>query len=195
MYVIAAYIRRYVDLNKVKHMEKAYVGLSALLMVTMVIFYFLSKKITLFASFNMHNYYFRNNSLIVLASSIALLLSFLKLKLKSSILIKFVKFVSPLTLGVYLIHDNPLIREVLWKQLFPLRAFERDILLLPKVLGVVVAVFVSGVLIDYIRAKLFSIFETAGWYKRLMNMMDGVIPQITKKLDVYDEKTADSDIV
>lgn len=185
LYVVAAYIRRYVDLGKVKHTFKVFLGLSALLVAIMLVFYFLSRKISLFASYAMHNYYFRFNSGIVLASAIALFLTFLKHQLYSGILVRLVKFASPLTLGVYLIHDNPLMRDVIWKQLFPLNSMARDMLWIPKTVGSVVTVFVACIMIDFIRAKLFSLIESTSFYKKGMNAIDRIVPRMCDIIEKY----------
>ena len=57
-----------------------------------------------------------NNSVIVLASASLIFLTFKNIKIKSS---AFINTLAKSVLGVYLIHDNELVRKVIWAQLFP----------------------------------------------------------------------------
>lgn len=63
---------------------------------------------------------------------------------------------APYTFGVYLIHDHLLVREWLWTTI-PMQSFCSYLIFPFIVIGVCVAIFIVGVMIDFIRKKVFDI--------------------------------------
>lgn len=59
---------------------------------------------------------YKYNSPINLLASVSLFLVFVRIKISSGYLCKWIQFFAPLTFGIYLIHDNILVREHLWHQ-------------------------------------------------------------------------------
>lgn len=115
---------------------------------------------------NRNKYLFEMQTIPLVLASIALFEGFLKIDIGSH---KSINFISSLTFGVYLIHDNIYLRELLWK------TFVRDTLFkewlnAPNVetspwfalisIGVILAVFIAGALIElfrmYVVEKLYS---------------------------------------
>lgn len=103
---------------------------------------------------------------LILLSAIMLLIVFSTLKTgKTSITI--ISFLSPLTFGVYLIHDNPYIRHYIIEPLFPSA---------PTSFGLIATILIGGFalyltcsLIDFLRQKLFDLFKIKSFFIRLEN--------------------------
>lgn len=175
LYVIAAYIRKHLDVTKVRGALLTYFGASTVLLLLMLALYWLSQKISVLYEHGFYSYYARYNSTIVLVASVALFVAFLKLRIQSDWLKRIIRFVSPLTLGVYLIHDNPRVREVLWQEWFPLSSMERNLLLPLKTISIVLLIFVVCITIDYLRARLFAVLEARIWYKNFLKKIDDIV--------------------
>ena len=83
------------------------------------------------------------------------------------------------TLGIYLIHDNPFVRNVIWTNVFHNAEFVNSPLLIPHMIGTVVAVFVVCGTIELIRKntleRLYSGFVT--------RQSDKIEAKIQKRLD------------
>lgn len=58
--------------------------------------------------------FYMYNSPTILLASIALFIFFLNLKINSDKIKNLIQYIAPSTLGVYLIHEHPLIRSQLW---------------------------------------------------------------------------------
>lgn len=109
LYLFGAYIRLYINTDKIKNWS-CFLSLILCIIVNV-----------LFKYHNSSIYYrfMRYNNLDILAASILIFLSFLLLRDDNipGFLKRSIQFFSPLTLGVYLIHDNELIRNILWDKL------------------------------------------------------------------------------
>lgn len=70
---------------------------------------------------------------------------------------------APFTFGIYLMHDGRLMRTLLWNDWVPLRLYWGCPTLVPRLLAVVVVVFVAGACIDALRALLFRCCPLDEW--------------------------------
>ena len=154
LYIIASYIRKYVRNVKKSKALIVYIAMSSTIFLSIVVLYIISRMINAFES--ILNYYAHYNSIFVTIGAVALFLLFLQIEIKNKKFEKMVCLVSPLTMGVYLIHDNPYMRNVIWKKI-PIRGAERDILLLFKMSGIVIVIFCACICVDFIRLKLFAL--------------------------------------
>lgn len=64
--------------------------------------------------------------------------------------------IAPYTLGVYLIHDHPYIRQLLWQKWTSFCTYIDSIYLLPLMVVTSVAIFITCILIDLIRTRIFT---------------------------------------
>lgn len=74
-------------------------------------------------------------------------------------LVKRIVRIAPFVLGVYLLHDHWYVRSFLWNEIVDWGLYVNSFTFLPIVFGTSIVVFLSGVLLDYIRAKLFQIVK------------------------------------
>ena len=63
------------------------------------------------------------------------------------------------TFGVYLIHDNNLVRPFLWRVVFKNASFQNSPYLIPYSIGVVILVYVACTAIEILRSKIFKIIS------------------------------------
>ena len=99
--------------------------------------------------------------------SLAIFVYFVYTKIENRIAHIVVK-VAPYTFGVYLIHDNTLVREWLWRSFIP-DTFSYPMFIYSMVLAV--AIFVACLIIDFLRSKLFVRFR-----------IDTLIQNLSKRL-------------
>lgn len=94
-------------------------------------------------------------SITVFPSSVCLFLLFKKINIKNGFISKIAVFLSPLTFGVYLIHDNHSLRVLLWKLIHPEMYADSFRLWICLIIAVPL-IYICCILIDYLRKVLFS---------------------------------------
>lgn len=88
------------------------------------------------------------------------------IELKESRLIRILVSIAPYTFGVYLLHDNPYMRRLLWFQDFDETLFCNEAYFLPVITAYTLAIFAVGILVDKLRALLFRLMRVntlAAW--------------------------------
>lgn len=97
-------------------------------------------------------YFGQMNSIFILICTIFLFLYFKNIDIQYFIINK----VSVTTLGIYLIHDNSLVRKILWTKITKNNLFyNSDFLILHSVISIVL-VFITSMGIEYLRNKFFN---------------------------------------
>lgn len=112
----------------------------------------------------------------IILAAVSLLLFFSRLKLKGY-MIKIVSFLAPLSFGVYLIHDFPLVRIYLMKKAFVNVVNMNPILMVTVIIGSAVIIFVICAFIDWIRLMLFNIFKVKVLCEKFTSL-------ITERVDI-----------
>lgn len=174
LYLIGAYIRRYVGVvDKKKSLGGALLCCSLLVITWLAIIGILSVRDMgldrdhyVFAS----NFYFKYNSLLSLGGSVCLFLFFRNMTVNGFWGTRVIKFIAPLTLGIYLIHDNPLVREYVWSGLIKIE--ELTPVLPLYVMIYVLFVFIAGIFIDVIRKYILCAYTNTKIYKGLLERID-----------------------
>ena len=95
------------------------------------------------------------NHILVLAASVALFCGFMYLRIPRGIFGKVICGVAPYTFGVYLLHENIVIR-LLWQEWFGITSVQGSFRFLPHMIVTVLVVFGIGVVVDYLRAYCFD---------------------------------------
>ena len=108
-----------------------------------------------------NNYIFMTsfNSPFFFFSSVGLFLFFVNLYIENSLLKKAIVILAPLTLDVYLIHENPVIYQRLWTEWLHCQDYFNSPIFLLHWLCVVTAVFFICSGIGFVRLKLFRLIE------------------------------------
>ena len=115
VYLVGAYIRLF---EKDNNSSCIYVCIymSCCLMMYLSSLFFLKFFTGTTPNYDLLSILYKYNSPVNLIASIALFLIFTQIKIASKRISSWVNFFAPLTFGVYLIHDNILVREHLWHQ-------------------------------------------------------------------------------
>ena len=165
LYSIAGYIKLWKDNLRIES-KKMFVTAAILILLTFsssVILDILGTKYSIFAKQAL--YFSKSTQRInILAIAMALFIGFKNLKIQYN---KIINTISKATFGVFLIHDNPFIRTILWKNIFHCSEFENTFILIPYSIVVIIIVYICCTLIELFRinsiekiwVKLIDIIE------------------------------------
>lgn len=148
VYLVGAFIRKYVSLEKIKQRK--------LVMANLILVVLCVASVPVCWKLLGVPYFFVNdsNKILALAMSVGLFLSFKKLKIKNS---KFINQVAATTFGVLLIHANSnAMRSWLWGGVFKNTEWYDTPWLFVHMIITIVVVYVACALIDVVRIKIFE---------------------------------------
>jgi len=94
----------------------------------------------------------------------------------NSISCKILKFIGNYSFGVYLIHDNPIVRELFFENTLYKFLSENLIILVLEIIFGAFLIFCLGMILDYVRSKLFKAFRLP----QFVQMVDSKVNQIFK---------------
>lgn len=173
LYLWAGYIKLYFNVDKINKWKYllSYIIIS---IITLIIF-MLSNKLNI-VYFNA-GFFVSYHFILVLFAALAIFMFFLSIKNINQIISKIILFLSPLTFGVYLIHEHPLVRPVLWSfvvtQIGSFSIFNTFL--------VVVTVYLCCSIIELIRFQLFKPIN------KLINNSKNISKLNDKIMEVLDE--------
>lgn len=98
------------------------------------------------------------SSVVVYLGSVALFMTFVSMRLRTGWLAKLSVFLSPLTFGIYLIHDNPETRTFIWKTVLKPYQFLDSPMLIPYAFGCAILVFAVSGMVEYVRMRVSRTF-------------------------------------
>lgn len=81
---------------------------------------------------------------------------------------KMIMLISPLSFGVYLLHDHPLVRNYIMTDRFSFLANGSALKMLLFFFGIILAIFTVGCCVDAVRSKLFQLLHI----RRFLNKLD-----------------------
>ena len=159
LYFIGAFIRLHLDISKFNFKK-----LIVLLIASIVLLYLGSVILTqLGILFNIesltdgkrtvkvaYEFFTRENKLFILATSVIIFLIFLKRKEFSN---KYINYIAGSALGVYLIHDNTLVRPYLWDHLIVVSSYYNSPNLWILAIISIVSVYIVCTGIDIVRRE------------------------------------------
>jgi len=97
------------------------------------------------------------NYFLTLTGAVALFYLFKQIEFKESSAVRLLCRVAPYTFGIYLLHENMAVRD-LWPVWFGVEGVRDSLLFIPQLLFAVIVVFGFGIVVDFIRKKLFQLF-------------------------------------
>lgn len=185
LYIIAAYIRKYINESRWHVWSiRIYILCAFILVLIWAIIVSLASRLGIELPNDITGYYYSYNSVPVLLGSLALFQYFRGISINGSFAKKLIVFFAPLTFGVYLIHDNFFMRDIVWSYLQQI--YEPSLFLIPLVFFYVIVVFLICSIIDYCRSLLFSIVSKRGayrcWLKRIDENSGLILEHLYKKL-------------
>ena len=148
LYFIAAYIRLYGLKGQKKFL--CYVSFAVFAVLIKII----TVKINIASNIGLVDY----NFITTFLASVSLFAYFKDVRINVDKINRIILFFSPLTFGVYLIHDNQYMREILWKIIVPAK-YVNSVALWECFVITILTIYISCSLIDYFRQKIFLILR------------------------------------
>lgn len=147
LYVVGGYIRIFnIKFNRL---------LASIIYIALSIATFYTKMI--FEGNPTLDIFYAYNSPTVIGASIALFLFFKDLKFDIPVVGSVFKFLGPLTFGVYLIHENPNVRDILWVNVIKTQEYYNSSGIMINYITSILTIFLVCVMIEKVRQILFSI--------------------------------------
>ena len=174
LYALAGYIRLYIDINSIKSYKYILVAIAVMFLtyLSVVVFDIIGLKIELVAQHA--TYLYDGQRLPAFIISLMFFVGFLNIKIGC---IPFVNVISASCFGIYLIHDNRLIRNFLWSKLFQNSSFQDSELLILYTIMQIVVVFVVCSIIELLRIHLIERL-----YSKPVNKLSDLVSKIIEKL-------------
>lgn len=151
IYFLSAYIRKY-DCNILKNDKIRAIGIIIVIVmmnVIMVILELLSTRISVLSE---KIYYFNNlKSPFILILTVLIFLIFKNLNIRNS---NVINKIASTTFGIYLVHENVFLRDIIWKDVVQGSKFINSPLLILNAIGGVLGVFLISMIIDLVVEKL-----------------------------------------
>lgn len=161
LYLLGAYMRLY-EIQALKNKKRNKIALILciiIILTSIIIINLFSQIIPRLKSFAL--YLAGMNKLPIVMISIILFYTFANKKLEYN---KWINTVAASTFGVYLIHDNPFMRNMIWKELLNVRMLKESPYLIIYLIIATLLVFTIATLIDQVRKNTiekisFKIFD------------------------------------
>ena len=148
LYCTAGYIRLF-DLNQ-KFSIKQYIGFwllfSVLRYLSGITLIIMGTRIPFAAKHSL--YFYDISSVLTFLSSLSLFMVFKNIRMGHN---KWINIIASAGFGVYLIHDNNIVRPFLWGTIFKNAAYQNTFLLIPYSIGVACLVYAVCTMIDLFR--------------------------------------------
>lgn len=181
-YCLGAYIRYYP--NNVFSNNKVSVGIVSLtglgMLSTVILFDILSTRMEAFVGKN--EYFYATFSVVQLFLALSMFTLALNLKAKYN---NFVNAVGSCTFGVYLIHDNPFVRDWLWGNVFNNISYANSKFLILHMIASVLIVYVVCIMIEAIRKFVVEKYILKKPYELLYNLANNMSIYMQKKLQKF----------
>lgn len=178
LYAVAGYIKLHgLSPGKTTRYYLAlYIASSVLAYVLCSIFSILGTRIDSLGNNALH--FYRQESVLMLLSSVALFMVFQTMRMKY---FGWINVIASATFGVYLIHDSNILRPVLWLELFKNAQYKDTLALIPYSIIVVLMVFIICTGIDLLRQitiERFYLLLVERYYHKLIRVIDRIKTRI-----------------
>ena len=154
LYLLGAYIRKYVDLTRIKK-RMLLIGLIGSILITwaskLAIEYLTTR---ILGEPKLGNYLVSYTSPTIIAMAVILLLLFAGANIKQS-WVRFIVFFSPLTFGVYLFHEEPLLHAAFITEHFRWIGALNPFLIPIVLIAISLSIWLIGSMVDKARTILF----------------------------------------
>ena len=161
LYLLGGYIRLYV--NKIGQKYKMFILYIIVILVQIII-----RKLNLPITQGYLNNSLSYNSIFILIESVIVFILFKNIEIKNRTINKIILTISPLTLGVYLIHEHSSFRNILWGSLLqPKLYLSSGWSLLAALIIDVFLIFSICCIIEKIRQLIFKLFSKTSIIKNI----------------------------
>ena len=179
-YLIGAYFKRYPDnIFKRKAVRNfTMIASAAILILSVVAINVITMSIEALNKYSVYaTYFFSRNSLFVVAVAVGM---FSAAAYSTPFFSGKINTVSSCVFGVYLIHDHPLFRTVLWINWFDIKSLYESVLFPIYAILIVLVVFTGGVLVEFVRLKTVA-KPMSNAIERLLQLIVMVCKKIIKE--------------
>lgn len=160
LYIIAGYIRLYGGKNEEKTDNKKYLLIYFVIALLIACAMIIIDKICLILSIHtLRGKFLEYNNILVFISSLSIFLYFKNLNIKNKNLSRVITFIGPLTLAVYLIHEQYLMSKILYMDILNVPVCYHNNYSIFIVIGYVISIFIICIGIEYVRQKLISFYN------------------------------------
>lgn len=155
LFLIAAYLRLYGIrwLEAKKHGLWLYVFMCLCLFAVSAVSGLLGEKAEAFSYYAEMPYTY--NHLLCLLGAVGLFMAFAKLHIREGRAAGIIRRIAPYTFGVYLLHEHLLIRYE-WMNWLRVDTVRESFLFIPHMAWCICVIFSVGILVDFIRSRLFE---------------------------------------
>lgn len=171
-YLIGAYIRIYKDKEK----NKKYINVLILgflfLVASVITIKNIGEKLNSQIIVNNSRYFIvTNTSIFVIIVSVCMVIIFKNIRIKNNSIIN---YLASSTLGVYLIHENNYLRDIIWNKVWPNSYYYNSIAFIPLAILKIIVIYICCIIIDKIRYKIFGKIEDK-ISRKVCNLKNGKI--------------------
>ena len=154
-YLIGAYLKKNDIKSSIdeKKLNFLLMGSITLLICSSCFIEILALKFTFLTRYS--TYFFNRNSILILILAICIFLKFLSINEFKN---KFINTIASTTLGIYLIHDNPNFRIILWNKIFTLSNYINKYYFIIVIFITSLIIFIICCLIELLRKKVSDRF-------------------------------------
>lgn len=145
LYLIGGYIQKYYNKNISKYK----------FLLSYITFSLLTFCYNLVLNNNKDTSAYDYDNIFILCAAISLTMFFKSIKLKSNI----INNISPMVLGIYLIHDHEYVRKFIYTQIFNANKYYTSNLLFINAIKTIGCIFVVCLIVEFIRSKIFGKLE------------------------------------
>lgn len=157
LYLVGGYIRKYNISCKNKKLLFIFIISIFLMIISLVLIGAITHLI--FGRVKEQDLMLCFNSIFSLCASISVFLIFLNIRINNMIFSRIVNSISKLVIGVYLFHENPFFRDILWGIINPTRFINSSILTLLYSIFACIMIMMIGCLIEKCRLYLLKCFH------------------------------------
>lgn len=174
LYLIAGYIRIWKDDIKINYKKCFLMALFVIILTfsSVIVFDILGSKINYFYIHATH--FYGMEKLTTILTALFIFLGFKNININKNFT-KVINTISSATFGVYLLHENRLLRSFIWINTFHINKFAHSNLLIPYSLLAIFTVYIICTLIELIRINLLE--------KNYMKLINRFIPFINFKIN------------
>lgn len=156
LYSVAGYVRLHGDNWKINY--KQCIVLSTI--ITMITYIIVMTMF--FVNFENSFYFYEMHTVFIFLISFLLFLAFKKMNIKYN---KIVNKLAATTFGIYLVHDNDYVRAFVYGDLFKVKSFQENNILIGYTILVCIIIFIACALIELIRSSTIEKYYMRIIYK------------------------------
>lgn len=190
IYMIGAYIRKYVE---IRPKQKYFIKYVLVTIIFTIVYIILKALLEVFAETNLDLYIIATRTISIyrdfiniflVIMTVLIFIKFKTISISSSKLSKIITFISPSVFSIYILHENVNIRDTMWSQIGLLN-YANSWLLIPYAILMILCVFTVCLLIDLVRRGLYYLLKKISFVNNFVDKVNQKIIIINEKINTY----------